>query len=101
MLPTVTVVVDVPECTPSSVTEVGFKTQVVPAGAPEQLKLIFWLNWPRGDSVIVDVLLLPRAIVRLFGAAAMVKSGPLPFRVTLCGLVPELSVMTSVAVLRA
>ena len=66
---------ELPELTPSSVTELGFGLQVVPAGAPLQVKPMDWLKPAMGVSVVVIELLLPRAIVIELWEFEMVTSG--------------------------
>ena len=88
--------VELPELTPSSVTELGFGMQVVPVGAPLQVKPMGWLKPAMGVSVVVIELLLPRAMVIEVWEFEMVKSGPDPESAIVCGLFEALSVKLKV-----
>jgi len=93
---TVTFVAELP-----GVNGLGETVQVASDGAPEQVKLMLWLNPPSPATLKVYVADCPGATaaeVEEPEAAASVKSWPVPLSATLCGLPGPSSEMLRVPV---
>ena len=78
-LPTLTVIVDVPE--PGAPIELGLKVTVLALPSPEADKVIAELKPPEIAVVMVDVPELPRATLIELGDALTVKLGLVPVTV--------------------
>jgi len=97
-LPTLTVIVDVPE--PGAAIELGLKVTVLPLPCPVADNVIAELKPPEIFVVIVDVPELPRATLIDVGDALIVKLGLVPVTVSVTVVVstvlPEVPVTVMV-----
>jgi hypothetical protein len=86
----------------AAVTELGLSVHEDPAGAPVQVSATADVKLFKPVTVTVAVPVLPAAKLKVAGATAIEKSGPVdvpvPLSVAVCGLLASLSATLSVAV---